>query len=118
MAILNILYVMFGLISIKHQNGNMAKKVQKIIIFNRLRYVWFGNFLWGDIGISKKSQGRSTQKPQVSIKSQTGVMVKKLQKITIFKRLRDVWFGNFFMRWYKNIREVTRVIYAKTPGLY
>ena len=58
------------------------------------------------------------RKAQVSIKSQTKVMAKKLQKITIFKRLRDIWFGNFFVRRYKNIREDTRVIQAKTPGLY
>ena len=36
------------------------------------------NFLWGDIGLSGKSQKSSTGKPQVFIKSQTGVMVKKL----------------------------------------
>ena len=75
-------------------------------------------FLWVDIGISGKLQASSTRKPQVSIKSQTRVIAKKLWKITIFKRLRDVWFDKFFVRWYRNIREVTRVIHAKTPGLY
>ena len=38
------------------------------------------NFLWGDIGIPGKSQGSSTRKPQVSIKSQTGVMAEKTAK--------------------------------------
>ena len=80
--------------------------------------VWFGNFFWGDIGISGKSQGSSTQKPQVSITSQTGVMTKKLWKITILKRLGDIWFGKFLVRQYRNIRKVTRVIHAKTPGVY
>ena len=28
----------------------------------------------------------------------------------------EVWFGKY--RWYRNIREVTRVIHLKTPGLY
>ena len=52
------------------------------------------------------------------MKSQTGIMAKKLQKITIFKRLRDVWLGKFFVRYYRSIRKVTKGIHAKTPGLY
>ena len=73
-------------VSIKSETGVIAKKLQKITISERLRDVWFGNFLWDDIGISGKSQGSSTRKCQVSIKFQTGVMAKKLQKITIFER--------------------------------
>jgi len=45
-------------------------------------------------------------------------MVKKLRKITIFKRLRHFWFGKFVVRYYRIIYrivwKVTRVIYAKT----
>ena len=41
----------------------------------------------------------------------------KTEKITILKKLRDVWFGKFVMRWYKTIREVISVNHAKTPGL-
>ena len=58
------------------------------------------------------------RKPHVSIKSQAEVMAKKLPKITIFKRLCDFWFGEFVVRYYRTIWEVTKVIYAKTPGLY
>ena len=76
------------------------------------------NLCWGDIGVSGKQHTSSTQKPQVSIKSQTGVMAKKLPKITIFERLRDFWFGEFVVRWHRTIRKVTYVIHEKTPGLY
>ena len=69
----------------------------KINWFMAIWNIWYlrfrlVNFLWGNIGISGKSQGSSMRKLQVSIKSQIWVMAKKLQKITIFKRLRDVWF--------------------------
>ena len=43
---------------------------------------------------------------------------KKSPKITIFKRLRDFWCGEFVVRWYRTFREVARVVHAKTPGLY
>ena len=73
---------------------------EKILIYDHLKYlvceVWFGKFFWGNIGISDKSQGSSMQKLQVSITSQTGVMAKKLWKITILNRMSDIWFGNFF----------------------
>ena len=103
----------FFLFSFKFQTGIMSKMpfLRGCVMFGLV------TLLWADIGLSGKSQGSSTRKPQVSIKSQTGVMAKKLWKITIFKRLRDVWFGKFFVRWYRNIREVTRVSHTKTPGL-
>ena len=45
-------------------------------------------------------------------------MVKKLRKITIFKRLCHFWFGKFVVRYYRIIYrivwKVTRVIYVKT----
>ena len=76
------------------------------------------NLWWGDIELSGKLQGSSMRKHHVSIKSQAGVMAKKLRKITILKRLRDFWFGEFVVRYYRTIWEVTRVIHAKTPRLY
>ena len=39
-------------------------------------------------------------------------------KITNLERFRDVWFGKFISWQYRTVRDIIRVIHAKTPGLY
>ena len=99
-------------------SGEIRLRSIEVTVSDQVRWSMIfglGNFLWDDIGILGKSQEASMWKPQVSIKSQTGVMAKPNQ--TLRNLLKIVIFG-IFVRWYKNIREVTRVIHAKTPCLY
>ena len=69
---------------------------------------------WRDVEVLRgcpRKNARSLSSPKLEL------WPKNCEKITIFKRLCDIWFGKFFVRQYRNIREVARVIHMKTPGL-
>ena len=53
-------------VSIKSQTWVVAKKLQKLPYLRGCMIFDLVNFLWGNIGISGKSLGSSTRKPQVS----------------------------------------------------
>ena len=76
----------------------MAKKLPKVTIFKRLHDFCFGEFMLRCYRTIRKVTYVIHAKPQVSVKSRTGVMAKKLPKITIFKRLGDFWLVEFVVR--------------------
>ena len=93
----------------------------KITIFKRLHDFWCGEFVvrwyrtFRTILRDFHAKTPRLSSPNLELWQRD---CKKSPKITIFKRLRDFWFGEFVVRYYWTIWEVTRVTYAKTPGLY
>ena len=76
---------------VKCQTRVMAKNYKMSPFWRGCMIFGLVNLWSSEIGLSWKSHGVSTRKPQVFIKSQTGVVAKKLPKLYMRKEQKEIW---------------------------